>query len=129
MGFGLSAAGLLSRVRCMLCACAAGVLCQAGWVASRLRHAAGGLSQEQSAQQLWFACLVVYWPAGRPASLLVAKLSWLQPSPALLLIVVFAWPGKDEGDQLDKILSIMGQPTEASMPVSKWPGYCGLGCR
>lgn len=39
--------------------------------------------------------------------------------------------GKDEGDQLDKILSIMGQPTEASMPVrpagaaARWRGRLG----
>lgn len=31
-------------------------------------------------------------------------------------------PGKDEGDQLDKILGIMGQPTEVSMPVSRGAG-------
>ncbi len=70
---------------------------------------------------------LVWLRTGRPALLLVAKLNWLQPSPALLLIVVFAWPGKDEGDQLDKILSIMGQPTEASMPVSKRQGCWDLG--
>ncbi|KAI7837692.1 hypothetical protein COHA_008485 [Chlorella ohadii] len=34
------------------------------------------------------------------------------------------FPGKDEGDQLDKILSIMGQPTEASMPgCTTWDHY------
>jgi hypothetical protein len=47
----------------------------------------------------------------------------------LLAVCVFA--GKDEVDQLEKIFSIMGQPTEQSMPgCTSYPNYqtaCGGG--